>query len=58
MERGLTVTDFDECTPCIRVVLEAQGWVETVEDHCPAIEELVREFYANIDQKVGDSFLT
>jgi hypothetical protein len=29
-----------------------------VEDHRPMIEELVREFYANIHRRVGDSFLT
>jgi hypothetical protein len=29
-----------------------------VKDHCPAIEELVREFYANLHWRVGDSFLT
>jgi hypothetical protein len=39
-------------------VLEAQGWAEMVEDHHPAIAELVREFYANIHRRVGDSFLT
>jgi hypothetical protein len=39
-------------------VLEAQGWAEMVEDHRSVIKELVREFYANIHQRVGDSFLT
>jgi hypothetical protein len=29
-----------------------------VEDHFPAIAELVREFYARIHQRVCDSFLT
>jgi hypothetical protein len=29
-----------------------------VEDHHPTIVELVREFYANLHQRVGDSFLT
>jgi hypothetical protein len=38
--------------------LEAQGWAEMVKDHHPAITELVREFYANIHRRVGDSFLT
>jgi hypothetical protein len=28
------------------------------EDHRPAIEELVREFYANLHYRVVDSFLT
>jgi hypothetical protein len=42
----------------IRVVLEAQGWTEMVKNHRPAIAELVWEFYANIHQRVGDSFLT
>jgi hypothetical protein len=58
VERGLVVTNFDECDPRIRAVLEAPGWAEMVEDHHPAIAELVREFYANIHRRVGDSFLT
>jgi hypothetical protein len=58
VEKGLMVTNFDECTPCIRAVLEAQGWAEMVEDHRPTIVELVWEFYANIHRRVSDSFLT
>jgi hypothetical protein len=58
MERRLVVMDFDERAPHIRAVLEAQGCVEMVEDHCPTIAELVREFYANIHHRVGYSFLT
>ena len=58
MERGLVVTDFDERAPRIQVVLGAQGWAEKVKDHHPAIAELVREFYTNIHQRVGDSFPT
>jgi hypothetical protein len=52
------VTNFDDCAPRIRALLEAQGWVEIVEDHRPAIAELVLEFYANIHRRVGDSFFT
>jgi hypothetical protein len=58
VERGLVVTNFDERASCIRVVLEAQGWAEMVEDHRLAIAEFVREFYANIHRRVGNSFLT
>jgi hypothetical protein len=58
MERGLVVTDFDERAPCIWTMLEAQGWAVMVEDHRPAIAKLVREFYANLHRRVGDSFLT
>jgi hypothetical protein len=58
VERGLVVKDFDERALCIQAVLEAQGWVEMVEDHCLVIEELVWEFYANLHQRVGNSFLT
>jgi hypothetical protein len=48
VERGLVVMDFNERAPCIQAVLEAQGWAEMLEDHRPAIAELVREFYANL----------
>jgi hypothetical protein len=58
VERGLIVSNFDGRTPCIQAVLEAKGWAEIVEDHRPAIEDLVREIYANIHRRVGDSFLT
>jgi hypothetical protein len=58
VERGLMVTDFDEQAPPIQAVLEAQGWAAMVEDHRSAIVELVREFYANLHRRVGDSFLT
>jgi hypothetical protein len=44
VERGLVLTNFDERAPRIRAVLEAQGWATMVEDHRPAITELVREF--------------
>jgi hypothetical protein len=52
------VVDLDACAPLIRAVLDAQGWMEMVEDHCPTIEDLVREFYANLHRRVGDSFYT
>jgi hypothetical protein len=48
MERGLVVTDFNECALRIQAILKAQGWAKMVKDHRPAIAELVREFYANI----------
>ena len=52
------MADLDVRAPRIQEVLEAQGWTEMVEDHHPAIEELVRDFYTNLRQRVGDSFLT
>jgi hypothetical protein len=58
VERGLIVTDFDERAPRIRAVLEAQGRAAMVEDHRPAIVELVREFYTNLHRRAGDSFFT
>jgi hypothetical protein len=58
IERGLVVIDIDERAPRIRAVLEAQGWAVMVEDHRPAIAELVQEFYANLHRKAGDSFFT
>jgi hypothetical protein len=29
-----------------------------VEDHHPTVEEIVREFYANLHKRCGDSFQT
>jgi hypothetical protein len=58
VERGLVVTNFDERAPHIRAVLEAQRWAAMVEDHQPAIAELVQEFYANLYWRAGDSFFT
>jgi hypothetical protein len=58
VERGLVVIDFDERASHIRAVLEAQGWAAMVEDHRPVIVELVREFYANLHRRAGDSFST
>jgi hypothetical protein len=58
VERGLVVIDFDERAPHIRVVLEAQSWAAMVEDHQPAIVELVQEFYANLYWRADDSFFT
>jgi hypothetical protein len=52
------VTDFNERAPRIRAVLEAQGWAAMVEDHRPAIAKFVREFYANLHRRAGDSFFT
>jgi hypothetical protein len=57
IERGLVVTDFDESAPHIQAVLEAQGWAAMVEDHRPAIVELVWEFFAKLHRRAGDSFL-
>jgi hypothetical protein len=40
------------------MVPNTHGWTKMVEDHCPAMEEIVREFYANLYQKRGDFFQT
>jgi hypothetical protein len=50
--------EFDERAPRIRVVLDAQGWTDMAEDHCPTMEVIVWEFYANIHQRRSDSFCT
>jgi hypothetical protein len=39
-------------------VLDVQGWTSMAEDHCPAVEAVVWEFYANLHQRRGDSFRT
>jgi hypothetical protein len=39
-------------------MLDAQGWTELVEDHRPAMEVIVWEFYANLYQRCDDSFYT
>ena len=56
IDRGVEVVVFDEHIPRVRAVLKAQGWTNMVKDHHPAIEEIVREFYVNLHQRVGDSF--
>ena len=58
VERGLEVAEFDVRVSLIQEVLEAQGWTKMLEDHCPSIEELVREFYTNLHRRVGYSFFT
>ena len=58
VERGAVVGEFDQHTPRVWAVLDAQGWTNIVEDHRPAIEEIVWEFYANLHQRCGDSFCT
>jgi hypothetical protein len=44
--------------PRVRAVLDAQGWTGMVEDHRPAVEVIVWEFYVNLHQGRGDSFRT
>jgi hypothetical protein len=58
IERGAAIKEFDERAPRVRVVLDAQGWTSMAEDHRPAVEAVVWEFYANIHQRCGDSFRT
>ena len=58
MEREAIIEEFDERTPRVRAVLDAQGWTDMDEDHCPAIEEIVWELYVNLHQRRGDSFCT
>jgi hypothetical protein len=35
------VAEFDERALRMRAMLEAQGWTDMVEDHCPTVEEIV-----------------
>ena len=41
VERGAVIKEFDERTPRVQAVLDTQGWTDMVEDHRPAIEEIV-----------------
>jgi hypothetical protein len=50
------VANFDERTPRVQVVLEAQGWTDMVEDHLLVVEEIVRRFYVKLHQRCDDSF--
>jgi hypothetical protein len=58
VERGVKVEDLDACASRVRVVLDAQGWTDMVEDHCPTVEKIVFEFYANLHRRCCDSFWT
>jgi hypothetical protein len=51
IERGATIEEFDERAPRVRVVLDAQGWIDMVEDRRPTMEAIVWEFYANLYQR-------
>jgi hypothetical protein len=35
-----------------------KGWIDVVEDHRPAVEAIVWEFYANLHQRCSDLFRT
>jgi hypothetical protein len=48
VERGAAIEEFDGHAPRIQAVLDAQGWTAMAEDHRPAVEVIVWEFYANI----------
>ena len=48
IEQGVVESNFDARAPKVRVVLDAKGWTEMVKDHRPMVEEIVREFYANL----------
>jgi hypothetical protein len=48
IERGATIEEFDEHVSRVRAVLDAQGWTSMAEDHRPAVEAIVWEFYANL----------
>jgi hypothetical protein len=58
VERGAIIKEFNECAPRVWVVLDAQMWIDMVEDHHPAVEAIVWEFYANLHQRRSDSFCT
>jgi hypothetical protein len=48
VELGVDVADLDARAPRVRAVLDSQGWIDMVVNHCPVVEEIVREFYANL----------
>ena len=58
VEPGVVVSNFDDRLPRVQRVLDAQGWTEMLEHHRPTVEEIVQEFYTNLHQRHGDSFLT
>jgi hypothetical protein len=39
-------------------MLDTPGWTNMAEDHHPAVEATVWEFYTNLHQKCDDSFRT
>jgi hypothetical protein len=45
---GTAIKEFDEHAPRVQAMLDAQGWTDMVEDHRPAVEAIVWEFYANL----------
>jgi hypothetical protein len=58
IERGATIEEFDERASKVRAMLDVQGWIIMAEDHRPAVDAVVWEFYANLHQRRGDSFRT
>jgi hypothetical protein len=48
IKRGATIEEFNERAPRVRAMVDAQGWTDMAEDHCPAVETIVWEFYANL----------
>jgi hypothetical protein len=58
IEGGAAIEEFNERALRVRAVLDAQGWTSMVEDHRPAVEVIVWEFYANLHQRHVDSFRT
>jgi hypothetical protein len=58
IERRAAIEEFDERAPRVRAMLDAQVWTSMVEDHRPAVEAIVWEFYVNLHQRRGDSFCT
>lgn len=58
VERGINEVDLDACALRVRTVLEAQGLLDMVMDHCPALEEIICEFYANLYKRRSNSFRT
>jgi hypothetical protein len=50
------VADFHDRAPSILAALDAQGWTNMVEDHCPMVIEFAWEFCANLHKRCSDSF--
>jgi hypothetical protein len=58
IEKGAAIEEFDERALKVQAVLDVQGWIDMIEDHCLEVETIVWEFYVNLHERCGDSFCT
>jgi hypothetical protein len=54
VKMGAIIEEFDERTLRVQAVLDAQWWIDMVEDHRPVVEAIVWEFYVNLHQRRGN----